>query len=451
MRRIIPYLVFLTFLGCAPRFIYYTSPLPGVTSVLETPEFWIEKLPHPDSVLLSGRGVRALNRKTAEGEAYFDVLEKDTIIYGSELKDAFYKQLRRNKTKNRVSHTGLPLSQSFWREIKERMDLGNIADTISPLCGITLKGVHLRTLPTNEVAVSSRSCEFDKFQVTSVRPFEPVLILHRSHDKDWLYVKCSIAEGWVAAEDIAGGMRDTVASFLDTPFVVVTAPEIALYGDRDLEEFLMWLPMGTRVKLVKIHPGEAISVIMPIRGVDGKLGFQEAFLLNNADVHLGYLPYTQRNMINQAFRLLSFPYGRGGTWDADDCSGTILRIFSCFGINLPRNSREQLRVGIKLASFGKNTTTKERTKALYRAVPGITILGWPGHIMFYLGEYAGRHYCLQNIWAVRKRRWFSEDVLYIGKTVVSDLSLGSGSRRGSLLERLTTARMVMPANLVTPN
>lgn len=447
MRRLSPYILLLFLSGCAPRFVYYTPPLPGVTSVLETPEFWIEKLPHPDSVLLSGRGIRALNREVAEGGTYFDVLEKDTIIYGGDLKDALYKQLRRIKSKNRVSHTGLSLSQSFWREIEEKMDLGNIADTISPSYGITLREVHLRTLPTNEVAVSSRSCEFDKFQVTSVKPFEPVLILHGSRDKDWLYVKCSIAEGWVAAEDIARCMRDTAASFLDTPFVVVTAQEIALYGDRDLEEFLMWLPMGTRVKLGEIHSGEAISVIMPIKGVDGKLGFREAFLLNNADVHLGYLPYTQRNIINQAFRLLSFPYGRGGTWDADDCSGTILRIFSCFGINLPRNSREQLGVGVRLASFGKNTKTRERTRALYRAVPGITILGWPGHIMFYLGEYAGRHYCLQNIWAVRKRRWFTEDFLYIGKTVVSDLSLGRGSKRGSLLERLTKVRVVLPINM----
>ncbi len=446
MRRLIPYIVFFVFSGCAPKFMHYTPPLPGIISVLETPEFWIEKIPNPDSVLLDEEGIRLLNREIVKKELYFNVLEKDTVFYRKEVRDEIKKILRRFKSSSKVSHSGLPFTQDFWEEIEEKMNLRKMSYKIPKVYGLTLEKIHLRDFPTNEIAVSSRSCEFNRLQVTTVRPFEPVLILHKSMEKDWLYIKSGLAEGWVDAGRIVSAVRNSIVTYLDTPFVVITGADVPLYGDEEFKNFLMWLPMGTRIRLDGIHSRDVVSVLIPIRGYDGGLNFLKAYLNNDVYVNIGHLPYTQRNVIRQSFRLLSFLYGWGGTWDSDDCSGTIVRIFSCFGINLPRNSSQQQKVGLKVVSFNKKTRSKERMETLYDAVPGITIMGWPGHIMLYLGVYEGHHYCLQNIWGFKKKRWFTEDTYYIGKVVVSDLSLGEGTKRGSLLERLTAVRMVIPTN-----
>lgn len=444
MRRLSLYLIILIFSGCTSRFVYYTPPLPGVTSVLETPEFWVSRLPNPDSLLLNETGLKLFNQEIEEMGSYFNVIEEDTTFYRKELREKMDKTLRRFKSSNRVSHSGLPFTKEFWEEIKERMNLNEMPFKIDNIYGITISKVHLRDLPTNEIAVSSWSCEFNRMQVTMLRPFEPVLVLHETRERDWLYVKSGLAEGWVGAEDIVTDVRESIASYLAAPFVVVTGADVPLYADKHLDEFLGWLPMGTRVKLDEILSDEVISVIVPVKGEDGRLGHSKAYLENDVYVNLGYLPYTQRNVIKQAFRLLSFPYGWGGTWDSDDCSGIILRIYSCFGINLPRNSSQQLKVGINVASFTKETKDEDREEALKNAIPGITLLGWRGHIMLYLGEFDGHHYCLQNTWGFKKKRWFTEDIHYIGKVVVSDLSLGRGTRGGSQLDRLTNVRVMLP-------
>ncbi len=447
MRRFIPFIILLVICGCAPKFLYYEPPLPGVKSALETPGFWIERVSNPDSLLLDEDEIRLLNREIEEKGLYFNVMEEDTVFYEMDFREEMEKSLKRFKSTERVSHSGLPFTAEFWQEAEESMNLHKMPFKIENVYGITVKRIHLRDLPTNEIGVSSSSCEFNRLQVTMLKPFEPIMVIHKTEEKEWLYVKSGLAEGWVRAENIITADRHMISSYLDTPFVVITGADVPLYADLGLEKFLMWLPMGTRIKLNEVLSDDVISVTIPVMGENGGLAYSNAFVENDVYISIGHLPYTQRNAIRQAFRLLSMPYGWGGTWGSDDCSGTILRIFSCFGIYIPRNSRQQLKVGIEQVSFTKKIKDEERRKALKSTIPGITLLGWPGHIMLYLGEYNGHHYCLQNIWAFKKKRWFTEDTHYIGKVVVSDLSLGEGTKRGSILRRLTTARIVLLHNL----
>ena len=66
--------------------------------------------------------------------------------------------------------------------------------------------------------------------------------------------------------------------------------------------------------------------------------------------------------------------------------------------------------------------------------------------MIYLGSVDGISYTLQAIWGIRippAEGQEEDQVIAVNRTVVSDLSLGSESKKGSLLHRLTGFSLVM--------
>lgn len=101
----------------------------------------------------------------------------------------------------------------------------------------------------------------------------------------------------------------------------------------------------------------------------------------------------------------------------------------------------QARVGIDLGREGMNTLEGKK-RILDQAVPLATTLRLPGHIMLYLGKDKGRYYVIHNVWGVQKAGPSGTIHQKIGRTVVSDLSLGETGPNGSLLERITDIRFV---------
>jgi hypothetical protein len=160
-----------------------------------------------------------------------------------------------------------------------------------------------------------------------------------------------------------------------------------------------------------------------------------------ADVHSAFLPYTQKNLAYQAFKMLHQPYGWGEMFGARDCSRFIMDIFATFGILMPRNSKLQARIGIGLGQVD-GMSIKEKKKVLDRAIPLISILRLPGHIMLYLGKDKGKHYVIHNIWGVQRGGWFGPVPEKIGKVVVSDLSLGRSGPLQSLLHRISDIQII---------
>ncbi len=139
--------------------------------------------------------------------------------------------------------------------------------------------------------------------------------------------------------------------------------------------------------------------------------------------------------------MLHHPYGWGDRLGGRDCSRFIMDVFGTFGILMPRNSKEQARVGTDLGLV-EGKSTNEKQKLLDQAIPLATTLRIPGHIMLYLGKDKGKHYVIHSIWGILKSGKAGPTVEKIGRAVVSDLSLGERGPNRSLLDRITDIRMI---------
>ena len=62
---------------------------------------------------------------------------------------------------------------------------------------------------------------------------------------------------------------------------------------------------------------------------------------DRGDVATDYLPLTRANVLRQSFKFLGERYGWGHSYNARDCSGFVSEVYRSFGVQLPRNTRDQ--------------------------------------------------------------------------------------------------------------
>jgi len=60
-----------------------------------------------------------------------------------------------------------------------------------------------------------------------------------------------------------------------------------------------------------------------------------------------------------------------------------------------------------------------------------------GHIMLYLGTIDNKPFAIHSVWAYRQRGKEKDVIRVLNRVTVSDLLLGQGSQKGSLLQRMT--------------
>ena len=145
------------------------------------------------------------------------------------------------------------------------------------------------------------------------------------------------------------------------------------------------------------NPAASYIVQLPVRSDKGALEFRHALIARNQDVHLGYMPYTRRNVLHQAFKFLGERYGWGHSYNARDCTGLVLEVFKTFGFVMPRNSRQQGHSEIgENVRFPLDAPAEEKLAALAGADVG-DLLYSTGHVMLYLGCVDDEHYVIHDL------------------------------------------------------
>jgi hypothetical protein len=415
----------------------------AVPKRMEDPLFWISKIKTPNHLLLTPTEIQKMNEENLKrqdlllcrvkdmkeewiGEEILSFLKEDWEGFGKSEQVRYGKQ-------------GIPLDDSFWNALKENINHKALKEKKRLLFGLTVKRTDVRVFPTAELSISAPThYEFDLFQHSAIAPGSLVGIYHFSQDNLWAYVQTPFIRGWIRTKDlaVAKGKNDAFGQGEVKEPLVITGNFVRIFADPIFQRPAFSAQMGTtfhilhlpdRAKTSKPH----YTISIPFREADGRLTFRKGYIPADEDVHYGFLPYTQKNLAQQAFKMLHQPYGWGEMSGGRDCSRFIMDIFNTFGILMPRNSNLQARMGTPLGSIES-------------AIPLTTLLRMPGHIMLYLGTHEEKHYAIHSIWGIQKRGPSGIQTQKIGKVAVTDLNLGQGGPNGSLLHRLTEIRLIGP-------
>ena len=416
-------------------------PLPSVHEPMETAEFWINRLAEPDRVLMTGSEIEEFNRKNTRADVYItDILDYPATLTKKEVREMIVPLTDWAREHVRYGHDNLPVGAGFIADIEKNIGLDSLPDTVRVRFGMITEAADLRVIPTAEIGMEDEDAyEFDMLQASLLSPGTPVAVVSDTADLRWFFVVTPYTSGWVEAESVGiASSRGEIWRYLDAkPFIVVTGPEVDVFSDREMNRHGGTLRLGCRAPLVG-RSGDAFVVVVVGRAFDGTLIFPRGFVAADGPVHEGYLPYSGKNVITVAFSMKDRRYGWGGMCGYWDCSSYVRDVFSVFGIVLPRNSTSQGKAGAPVGHFEAKAAPADKYAMLDTALPGFSLLLLPGHVMIYLGEYGGRYYAVHDLWAYRTRGDLGRRELFgVGRVAVSDLTLGKGGIRGSLIERIT--------------
>ncbi len=421
-------------------------PLPDgpmiLTSVIPemlNPEYWINKLPEPDKPIKTEEEMREFNQDLhAMIKDCVEIFKMSTVKKGASVKEFMEYQYKaiRGRGLYDVQNNTVPKTY-FDQNIKPNLNLGKIPETIKVKWGAVSYPVRVRALPTNIKLMEKKDDpEFDMLQFTRLKVWDPVAIYHTSADGKWVYIQSPYTRGWAEASGIAVfSSRAEVQKKLFKRLNVL-GESVLLFKDPELTQRWIRVSMGTRLALEGKENG--LYVVSRLeRGKNGQALLRKGYVPVRADVSTKFPAFTQRNIIQQAFKLLGARYGWAGMYYGRDCSGFIQDVFLSMGIDMPRGSGDQTYVGTQLGHFQTFGDTQTKLDILQNAVPGITLLRMPHHQMIYLGQENGQTYVIHCTWAERYSMT-SDDKNRINQVVVSDLELNGKSRIGSLFDRIIT-------------
>lgn len=427
-------------LAFAQEKLYAVAPtvLLHTTREMKTPGFWISRHSNPDTIVLDNEEIEEFNQKSKASGLILDIFK----IPGSQQKGGFKREFelafKEFGSRELYQHDGQKADAGFYDAVLKNMNLEPLPDTISnSQYGFIVKFSDQRFFPTVQgLYAIPGDYDFDELQNSDLDAGTPVSVWHESLDGQWLYVESDISLGWVKKENVALCDKKDIEEFLKIKkFIVITSPKADSYSDKYFRQTFDYVRMGVRLPLID-KGKDFYAVRWPIRNADGRCDFLKAYI-KKENAHAGFLSYTPRHTIEQAFQLLDAPYGWGGANGEQDCSRFLQEVFATVGISLPRDSKNQKLTGQLLAQFDENTADQQKLEALQKATGGITILPMKGHIMLYLGMVDSRPYAIHAVWAYREPDGKEDRVRVINRVVVSDLSLGEGSKKGSLLRRLS--------------
>ena len=355
----------------------------GYERTMKTAGFWISRHPSPDEVIMNPGAI-----------------------------DQFNARLCNNK---RLTKNIFTLSQN----------LRGAVIGAAPRYGLVVHYASQRFLPTMEGLYKKRDDGFDHLQNSALDVGTPVAVVLTSADGLWYYALTAISDGWVEAKDIALGDVHQVREFSEgKDFAVVIRPKADIFMNKSMTDYYDYVRMGMRLPLAGIDAGR-VTVNVPVMDANGTLAIKQAYM-NAEDVNIGFLPMTARNIYKQALMMLNQPYGWGDMYGEQDCSRFLQMVFATVGIMLPRDSKTQAQVGNSIVDFNGKSDDAAKIAAIVRAPAANTILAMKGHIMLYLGTVDGKPYVIHDT-----------TVSAMNRVIISDLSLGQGTPKGSLLKRLT--------------
>jgi cell wall-associated NlpC family hydrolase len=388
----------------------------GVQEKQLTPQFWIARESNASRIVLDAGAIAAQNARVQKVDPSMHDLEAmPPTLSGGDVR-AWIEKLSRYPDEDMFDGDGHKLERAVFDSLLDAAALDNVPASQPARYGLVVERANLRSFPSTQRGYDSADDhDIDRFQETALFPGTPVVIAHESRDGKWWFVVSPTYAAWVEKRSIAIGDRDAVFAYTrKSPYRVVTgATARTVYTPERPEVSELQLDMGVRVPVLADwpasrpvngqHPYTAHVIELPMRNADGSLSFTPALLPRTADTAADYLPLSRANLLRQGFKFLGERYGWGHSYNARDCSGFVSDLYRSFGVQLPRNTRDQaVTPAIDHIRF-TDADEHERRLAVLQELEIGDLVYIPGHVMMVIGHENGMPYVIHDTTGITYR------------------------------------------------
>jgi cell wall-associated NlpC family hydrolase len=414
----------------------------GVDSEQLTPQFWIDRAAGASKTVLDPAAIAAQNARLQQSDPSVHDIERLPATLSAAQVRGWIEKLSQRPDDALFDEKGQQVQAKVLDELVANLGLDAIAATQGTRYGMVVRRSDLRTFPTRLRVFSSRgNTDIDRFQENALFPGTPVAIVHESRCGKWLFVVSKLYAAWIEKADVAEGAAQQVfAHARKAPYVVVTGATAKTVFNPQLPAVSeLQLDMGVRVPVLADwpadqpvygqHPYTAHVIELPVRTPEGSLQFVPALLPKSADVANDYLPLNRANLLRQSFKFLGERYGWGHSYNARDCSGFVSEVYRSFGVQMPRNTRDQ---GVSPA-FDRIALTEadnhEARLAILRELQVGDLIYIPRHVMMVIGHDRGMPYVIHDTTGITYRnagQLTRVDLNGVSVTPLTPLLLGAG-------------------------
>lgn len=432
-----PLILFIVSVPTVSGEFYNRAPdvLPGLSAEMYTAEFWIAKMKEPDAVILVPSQIMEKNesyKKRMEAPDPFAGAEADRkpnpedlnrwpgryvslpklgTMTPKQIADLVRTEIGKDVDfmRGKYSQSMLGLKIGFkefgnalglkytdWELDRLEKEMARDLITDSPVIreGITVCDARLRIVPSmtpEQVGLMENGkARWDVWNVNLVRIGRPVTVLHHTRSGGYVYVLSDEGFGWIRSEEVAFAPKQEIAKYAGAAdFVVATGDRVPFYSDESCAFASGWMRMGDRLPLAS--KGDPRVILAPVRKTNGAFATEKAWLAKEAEASVGWLPYTRRNVVVTAFRMMWNPYDWSMAWYGRNHETTQRDLFACFGFDLPFNAElftfySEVNPQVIRPAEGREA----QLKAIMANEPFITIQTCGGgHSQLYLGEHNG--------------------------------------------------------------
>lgn len=401
----------------------------GVTEAMCSAAYWKDKtLNSADTVLLNADDIAAVNQAAVDGVGtYVYDIENMPVYNAAKLQQNINPTPTAGKTYY-VNGQKIDVAD-FYERINAAIDTTGFEETErEPDYAVTVRGTCLRDIPVNYAVGYSADDPDDELLSESLTVNEPFVIRAKCtfEGRVYYYGYTLDCPGWICGDDLAvcaskeEWMEAWKCGLTAEDFIVVT-------GDKVVLEKAVLQPNASELKLrmgctLKLVPKSEIPAVIgergswnnyivyiPVRQSDGSYAKEIAMVPQHSAVNVGFLPYTQANVLDVAFSALGNTYGWAGWLDSWDCSLYTRSVYRCFGIYFPRNTTWQQKVpGTK---YDLSAMSDAEKMQFIETMPTGSLLFMNGHVVMYLGTEGGTGYVISALGRV---------VESAGDTVVKD-------------------------------
>lgn len=394
-----------------------TTGVIGVDPAHLTADYWARRAPRANAVVLDAAKIAEQNERLKQTDkSVRDIEGLPASLAAADVRQ-WIEAMSARPQRKLYDAEGQEVTAVRVDEWLAALNLDAIPATQPTRYGMVVRRADLRTFPTRtRVFSSTDDTDIDRFQENALFPGTPVVIAHASRDGEWLFVASELYSAWIEKGAVADGGREAVFAYTrKSPYLIVTGAKVhTVFTSERPEVSSVQLEMGARVPVLAEwpietpvngqHPYTAHVIELPYRDADGSLQFSPALLPRTQDVQDEYLPLTRGNILRQGFKFLGERYGWGHSYDARDCSGFVSEVYRSFGVQLPRNTRDQ---GVS-PTFNRIELTAaddhDRRVALLREAQVGDLIYIPGHVMMVIGQDRTGPYVIHDTTGISFRR-----------------------------------------------